>query len=115
MGRPSILEVSVAISTVTICQQTSLNLRPRDLSSTCQSKKLHDTKNPPKSWNILELLYDVHVIMLSVSVYTYMPIEREHFSSTEFLQASFLFNYQGYQLQNHMSQQQGLTTKQPYR
>ena len=74
MGRPSILEVSVAISTVTICQQTSLNLRPRDLSSTCQSQKWHDTKDPQKSSNTLELLYDVHVIMFSVSVYKYVQI-----------------------------------------
>ena len=81
IGRPSILEVSVAISTVTICQQTSLNLRPRDLSSTCQSKKLHDTKNPPKSSNILELLYDVHVIMLSVSLCKYNVCLERHIIS----------------------------------
>ena len=36
---------------------TFFNLHPRDLSSTCQSQKLHNTKSPPKSDDIPQSLW----------------------------------------------------------
>ena len=104
IGRPSISNKFPTMPT------TSFN--PRNLSSTCQSQKMHNTKSPPKSDDIPQSLWCA--CYKYACIYQYQPRNgtfRHHWA----LQSSSPFYYQGYQLQNHRSQQHGLTTKQPYR
>ena len=73
IGRPSISNKFPTMPT------TSFNLHPRNLNSTCQSQKLHNTKNPPKSDDIPESLWCACYKFACINI----NLETEHFGTTE--------------------------------